>query len=149
MQSNLDFGNVRRYLERGEDRRNAYISMMSSDLFMKEAINANIKEPAEQLVYKGLNQLLYRQFCVVRVRHGGPYRSQQAEDRRSRGALEPEEGSHYSPEDDPHLAMGKASGAAEEAEPQEGELKNHYALVAFFEDGQCLQKGELIVKIVI
>lgn len=42
LQSNLDFGNVRRYLERGEDRRNAYISMMSTDQFVKEAINANI-----------------------------------------------------------------------------------------------------------
>lgn len=46
---------MRRYLEHGENRRNTYLSMMSSDLFIKEAINVNIKEPAEQLVFKGLN----------------------------------------------------------------------------------------------
>tara|TARA_B110000285_G_scaffold189093_1_gene215601 strand:- start:1746 stop:1991 length:246 start_codon:yes stop_codon:yes gene_type:complete len=79
--------------------------MMSSDLFIKEALNANIKEPAEQLVYKGLNQLLFRQFCVIRVRHGALYKNQEIEERQLRGALELEEGSHYSPENDPHIAM--------------------------------------------
>ena len=69
LQSNLDFGNIRRYLEHGENRRYTHLSMMSSDLFVKEAVNVNIREPAENLVYKGLNNLIYRQFCILRVRH--------------------------------------------------------------------------------
>lgn len=123
--------------------------MMSSDLFIKEAINVNIKEPAEQIVYKGLNQLIYRQFCIVRVRHGGPERNRQTDERGSKGALDQEEGSHFSPENDPHLAMSKNTVTTEEAEPQEGEIKNYYALIAIFDDGQCVHKGELIIKIVI
>jgi len=55
IQANVDFGNVRRYLEQGENRRVNYLSMMGSDEFLKEAMNINIKHPAAIGDYKGLN----------------------------------------------------------------------------------------------
>jgi hypothetical protein len=54
VQSNVDFGNVRRYLEIGENRRMNYLSMMGNDDFMREAMNVNIKNPAPMIDYKGL-----------------------------------------------------------------------------------------------
>lgn len=45
--------------------------------------------------------------------------------------------------------MNQHTGTSELAEPEEGEIKNYYALIAVFDDGQCVQKGELIIKIVI
>ena len=71
IQANVDFGNVRRYLEQGENRRANYLSVMGTDEFLKEAMNVNIRQPAAISDYKGLNQLIYRQFCIIRVRHRG------------------------------------------------------------------------------
>lgn len=54
-QAHADFGNIRRYLEQGEQRRVNYLSVLGSDEFVKEAMNVNIKEPAPVSDYKGLN----------------------------------------------------------------------------------------------
>jgi hypothetical protein len=68
IQTNVDFGNIRRYLEEGEYRRMNQLSMIGAEEFIRESININIQEPAEIDVYKGLNSLIFRQFCVIRVR---------------------------------------------------------------------------------
>ena len=39
--------------------------------------------------------------------------------------------------------------SSEEADQQEIQVKNYYALIAIFDDGNCIKNGELIVKIVI
>lgn len=53
--SNSDFGNIRRYLEEGEQRRLSYLSSIGED--QNEAIrinmNANIQMPAPPIDFKG------------------------------------------------------------------------------------------------
>ena len=76
IQANVDFGNVRRYLEQGEMRRVDYLSVLGSEEYMRDALflnvndlKVNIKAPADIGDFKGLNQLLYRQFCILRLRN--------------------------------------------------------------------------------
>ena len=68
IQANVDFGNVWRYLKQGEVRRVNYLSLFGSEEYMRDALNVNIKAPAEINDFKGLNQLVYRQFCIIWVR---------------------------------------------------------------------------------
>ena len=70
IQANSDFGNIRRYLEHGEMRRQNYLSGLSSEEYFRDALNLNINitEPASLQDYKGLNNLIYRKFCVIRIR---------------------------------------------------------------------------------
>ena len=50
---------------------------------------------------------------MVRVRLGAQNHGKPAEDQYSKTALEPADGSLYSPENDPHLAMSKDSAVPE------------------------------------
>ena len=64
IQSIADFGNIRRYLEYGEQRRLAYLSATGSNL---NEINLNLQDAAPKVEYKGQNHLLYRKFTLLRV----------------------------------------------------------------------------------
>ena len=61
-----DFGNIRRFLEDGENRRVNYLSVLSQD--QQVGLNANIQLPALKQNFKDLKQLLHRHFFKVRVR---------------------------------------------------------------------------------
>jgi len=106
IQTNVDFGNIRRYLEEGEFRRVNQLSMIGADEFIRESININIQEPAQLDVYKGLNNLIFRQFCVVRVRSNGSANEIAIQDEMSN--------SDQKGENDPNLAMGGGSNQNEE-----------------------------------
>jgi hypothetical protein len=84
-------------------------------------------------VYKGLNNLIYRQFCVIRVR---------TREIKNQITIQDEQQSSLQGETDPYLAMGPAAAV-------ETKEANHYALIAIFEDGQCIDNGQLIIKVVI
>lgn len=66
-QANLDFGNVRRHLEHGEMRRVNYLSILGTDEYLKETMNIEINLPAQMSELKGLNKLIYRYYCPIRV----------------------------------------------------------------------------------
>lgn len=68
IQANMDFGNVRRYLEHAENRRLTYLSVLGPDQEREDGLNMNIQQPAQIDRFLGLEQLLYRQFYIVRVR---------------------------------------------------------------------------------
>jgi len=68
LQANVDFGNVRRYLEQAESRRVNYLSVLGSEQQARDGLNVNIVEPAQLDRFTGRDQLLYRHFYIVRVR---------------------------------------------------------------------------------
>lgn len=84
-------------------------------------------------VYKGLNNLIFRQFCVIRVR---------SKEEKNQVTMNDSRHSDSKGESDPYLAMGPSNS-------MEMKEVNHYALVAIFEDGHCIEKGMLIIKVVI
>ena len=149
IQSYADFGNIRRYLEQGELRRCSYLSGLGTEEYFREALNINIQEPADLSEYQGLNQLLYRKFSLIRVRKFtfDSTSRQNNTPNRSHGASEIEDGQSQS-----NASQGR--GAANlKSEPdvinQVGEPSNYDALVAIFIDGQCLERSEVIIKVVI
>lgn len=153
-QANADFGNIRRYLEQGEQRRVSHLSVLGSDEYLKEAMNVNIKEPAAISDYKGMNQLLYRQYCVVRVRR----LLQEGADEASKAALAAVPGEESEMGRSSRQALGFDQAARQASDARRNELEralpdgapsNYDALVAVLVDGQCLDRGEVIVKVVI
>lgn len=140
IQANADFGNIRRYLEQGELRRVSYLSGLGSEEYFKEALNVNIQDPALLPDYNGLNQLLYRKYCIVRVRK---YTYDQTTTQSSPQMDDIEEQS---------MTNSQVKGSLKK-EPQlvnlVGDPSNFDALVAIFVDGQCLERSEVIIKVVI
>src|SRR6056300_1695648 len=65
LQSILDFGNVRRYLEQAEQRRVNYLSVMGSD---EPVSTAKIANPSQIDKFKGTTNQIYRQFYMIRLR---------------------------------------------------------------------------------
>lgn len=135
IQCNLDFGNIRRYLEEGEQRRVNYLSVIGSEEQFQDNLNVNIKEPAVIDDFKGLNQLIYRQFFVVRVRR---LATLPAEEIHSENRSEMD----MSPESD-HQARNAVllDLPSMKWQHEQISLTNHNALVSVFDDGQCLDKN--------
>lgn len=142
---------MRRYLEQGEIRRVNYLSVLGSEEYMRDALNVNIKAPADIGDFKGLNQLLYRQFCILRLRNQllpapNKIRPGQASDRVPLNQIEVE----LLPDDHDQQDKAAVSLALHEANDEdEDSFTNYHALVAIFDDGQCLDRGAVIIKVVI
>jgi hypothetical protein len=71
IQSNVDFGNIRRYLENGEQRRINYLSSQGQEYHLKEQMSINIQEPAKIAKFTGTYYLIYRIFTTIRILNEG------------------------------------------------------------------------------
>lgn len=48
-------------------RRVNYLSVLGTDEYLKETMNIEINLPAQMSELKGLNKLIYRYYCPIRV----------------------------------------------------------------------------------